>query len=355
MMPCFLNLLRPSRTFLAVVLCLTVLLGCAEADEATSLTIQSKFIAPEAGPRERTAQFLPLVGPLFQPEAEISGMAWHGDVLVLLPQYPHKWDHSLFGLHRADLARAIAGEANLILEPFPIPLHGSVGLLKLQGFEGLEAIAFSGDTVYLVSEANMKTQMQGYLIAGTVQSDLAAIDLDLEQVAILPPQTQIMNQAYEALIPTQYGVGSVYEVNGAELNAIPNMLMHGPDLLPLEAIAMPHVEYRLTDATEVNAAGEFWMFNFHWPGSKRLMPARDPIADRWGEGPSQAQSDIVERILKFQLTSTGVELVDEPPLELQLLNSTIARNWEGMALWEDEGFLIVTDQFPTTLLAYVAR
>ncbi len=354
-MPGFQYLLYPLRSFLAGVLCLAVLAGCTTADTYSPLTFPNEFIAPELGPRERTVQFLPLVGPLFQPEAEISGMSWHGDVLVLLPQYPHKWDHSLFGLHRADLARAIAGEAGLFLEPFPIPLHGSVGLRQLQGFEGLEAIAFSGDTVYLVSEANMKSQMQGYLVAGTVKSDLTAIELNLEQVSVLLPQTQIMNQSYEALIPMHSGVGSVFEVNGAELNAHPNVLMHGPELLPLEAIAMPHVEYRLTDATEVNASGEFWMFNFHWPGSKRLMPARDPIVDRWGEGPSQAQSDIVERILKFQLTSSGVKLVDEPPLELQLLNSTVARNWEGIALWEDEGFLIVTDQFPTTLLAYVAR
>ena len=346
--------------FLKVVMALGVAMSllavCTAADTTAPLPVPHEFIVPEFGPQEREAQILPLVGPLLQPEAEISGMAWYRDVLVLLPQYPHKWDHSLFGLHKADLAKAIAEESDLVLKPFPIPLHGSTTMRQLDGFEGLEAIAFVGDTVYLLSEASMENYMQGYLLAGTIWPDLSAIEMDMTQITVLASQTKFMNQSYEALIRTPDGIASVYEVNGAEINPEPYALLNGPDLVPRPAIRMPHVEYRLTDATEVNAAGEFWMFNFHWPGSKRLMPKRDPIAERWGEGPSQSQSDIVERILKFRFTSTGsVELVDESPLEVQLLNETVARNWEGIALWEDEGFLIATDYFPTTVLAFIPR
>ena len=343
------------KALAAAAVALSLLAACTAADTTVPLPLPHQFRVPEPGPPERKAQILPLAGPLLHPDAEISGMAWYGDILVLLPQYPHKWEHSLFGLHRADLARAIAGESDLTLEPFPIPLHGSTAMRHLAGFEGLEAIAFVDDTVYLLSEATMQNHMQGYLLAGTVLPDFSALAMDMTQVAVLAAQTEFMNQSYEALIQVPDGIVSVYEANGAGINRDPHVLVHGPDLAPRPVVAMPHVEYRLTDATAVNAAGEFWMVNFHWPGSQHLMPRQDPIAERWGEGPSQAQSDIVERILKFRLTRTGVELIDEPPLELQLQNETVARNWEGIALWEDEGFLLVTDRFPTTVLAYIVR
>jgi len=339
----------------AVVVAMSLLAVCTATASPVPFSSPNDFIAPEHGPGERKVQILPLTGPLLQPEAEISGMAWYEDILVLLPQYPHKWGHNLFGLHKADLARAIAGESDFVLEPFPIPLHGSATMRHLEGFEGLEAIAFVGNTVYVLSEAAMENSMQGYLLTGVVRPDLSAVVVDMTQVMVLAPQTDLGNQSYEALLRVPNGIASVYEVNGAGVNPEPKALVHGLDLRPLPTIAMPQVEYRLTDATAVNAAGEFWMFNFHWPSDKRLIPRQEPIAERWGQGPSQAQSDIVERILKFRVTDAGVELTDEPPLELQLLNTVIARNWEGIALWEDEGFLLATDRFPTTILAYIAR
>ena len=347
--------MRSLKLFLTAVVAIWVLASCVASHQSAPWSFPSEFISPEAGPQEGVAQILPLVGPLSQPESEISGMAWYGDILVLLPQYPHRWDHSLYGLHRKDLAKVIAGGVDLNLEPFPIPLIGSAEMRQLEGYEGLEAIAFDGNRVFLVSEANMKTHMQGYLMSGTIQADLSEIKLDLDKVVVLAPQNSIMNQSYEALVLSPSGIASVFEANGAEVNLDPSVLLFDKELNPLTSLKMPNIEYRLTDATTVGKSGEFWMFNFHWPGSKRLMPDGDPIAERWGEGPSQAQTDIVERILKFRIVSTGVELVDEPPLQLQLLNSTVARNWEGIVLWEDNGFLIVTDKFPTTSLAYVAR
>lgn len=338
--------------------CLALLWGlasCVSTQPASPWSIPSEFIAPDPGPQEGVVQVLPLAGPLSKPEAEISGMAWYGDVLVLLPQYPHRWNHSLYGLHRSDLEEAIEGASDFKLEPFPIPLAGSAGMGQLEGYEGLEAIAFGDDTVYFLAEANMKTHMQGYLLSGTVKADLSRIELNLENVIVLAPQTRIMNQSYEAMVLSPNGIASFFEANGAEVNLAPEVLLHDVDLNPLATLKMPAIEYRLTDATTVNMSGEFWMFNFHWPGSKRLMPLVDPIAERWGEGPSQSQTDIVERILKFRIAGATVELVDEPPLELQLLNSTVARNWEGIVLWKDEGFLLVTDKFPTTSLAFVAR
>lgn len=349
--------LRGNCHILTVLVCLNCLIaGCVVVQPAFELGPPKEFVAPDPVSLEREIVLLPISGQLGLPEVELSGLAWHGDTLVLLPQYPHKWGHSLFGLRRADLASAIKNPDGAPLEPFLIPLKGSEKLDEaLEGYEGLEAVAFVDDQAYLLSEANMKTHMQGYILTGRVEEVPKAIQLDLGSVQTLFPQSRFMNQAYEALLPLNADIAAIFEANGRHVNEQPRLLTFGRQLEPRAMLSMAAVEYRLTDATALNEAGEFWMLNFHWPGSRSLMPPTDPIAEKWGEGPSQADSDIVERILKFKVTEAGVQLTEDPPLEFQLLNGVVARNWEGIALWGSDGFLVVTDQFPTTLLAYVAR
>lgn len=304
---------------------------------------------------ERPATLLSLQGSLTQPEAEVSGLAWYGDTLVLLPQYPHRWGNNLYGLRRQDIAAALQGDSTRGLEPFPIPLASADALRVLEGYEGVEAIAFQGDTVFISVEARMRGFMQGYLIQGAVTGDLEAIRLDPQSTVTLAPQTRFMNKAYEALLPLPDGVAALYEVNGQETNAAPVALRYARALPSLSALPFPSIEYRITDATAIQADGTFWVVNFHWPGEKRIQPAADGISERWLKGPSHARTDIVERILALRYRQGRIELVDAPPIEIAILNETVARNWEGIALWGQEGFLIVTDQFPTTLLAFVAR
>ena len=55
----------------------------------------------------------------------------------------------------------------------------------------------------------------------------------------------------------------------------------------------------------------------------------------------------------MEIRDGRIELVDRPPVELVLLDEVVARNWEGIVRWADEGVLVVTDRFPTTLLAFV--
>jgi hypothetical protein len=56
------------------------------------------------------------------------------------------------------------------------------------------------------------------------------------------------------------------------------------------------------------------------------------------------------------LTHEGIALADRPPLQLALsddLLGMIGRNWEGLARLDPRGFLLVTDTFPGTILAFV--
>ena len=60
----------------------------------------------------------------------------------------------------------------------------------------------------------------------------------------------------------------------------------------------------------------------------------------------------VARLLEFELTETGIELADRPPIQLEL-HPLELRNWEGIVRLEDRGFLLVTDKFPETILGFV--
>ena len=303
---------------------------------------------PEQAPR-----LIPLKGPVAEPEAEISGMDWHGDVLVLLPQYPDRYGHNLFGLRHRDLAEALAGAGDNPIEPFPIPLVNGHDLRNLDGYEGLEAIVFSGSRFYLAVEGRAKGRMLGYLIPGMVVGDLDGLELDLAAAVPLPPQTRLMNKAYETLVMQGSQVVAIHELAGRETNPDRHALLFSPELEALGTLEAPEVEFRITDATRLDPQGRFWSINFHWPGEKQLPTRIDAIRDRWGEGDSHKGVEIVERLLEMEFRDGRIELVDRPPVELVLLDEVVARNWEGVVRWDDTGLLVATDRFPTTLLAFV--
>ena len=56
---------------------------------------------------------IPLSGAVAKPSAEVSGLAWYGDYLILLPQYPDfangEWDGAIYALPRANLLAYLAG------------------------------------------------------------------------------------------------------------------------------------------------------------------------------------------------------------------------------------------------------
>ena len=94
------------------------------------------------------------------------------------------------------------------------------------------------------------------------------------------------------------------------------------------------------------------MTSYFFPGDRALADSRAR-----GGGVSHAQSAHVERLVELQLQQTprAVVRTTTPPLYLRLANTP--RNWEGVVRFDRDarhGFLMVTDRYPTTLLAYVA-
>ena len=278
--------------FIAMALATIVILCSCQPLEVPGEQQASNLIASDPTPApvlerhpEQKPQLIPLTGDIAGPEAEISGLAWFGDVLVLLPQYPRLFNHSLFGIRRAALAEAISNPSGSALEPFPIPLLNGEELGHLDGYEGLEAIVFSDSRFYVAVEGRSRGSMLAYLIPGTVVGEAEELQLDVASAISLPPQTNLMNKAYETLLLHGTDIIAIHELSGRDLNPDRHALRLTAELEPLADMDMPEVEFRITDATALDHQGRFWVANFHWPGEKQLPAQYDGIRQRWGKAP----------------------------------------------------------------------
>lgn len=375
---------------LLVLFMSTLLLGCRQPDAApTAVPPTTTSIPPTAtllpstatptqlpatavpptqtpipAPAEAAPVEIPLAGPADDANAEFSGMAWFGDWLILLPQYPtfasNGEDGLLFALPKADILAFLDGSLPGPLTPLEIPFIGNLGR-QLSGFEGFEAITFSdatasgatdsGTNAYLTVETS-PGNMLGYLVSGQMAPDLSQFVLDTDTTTPIQPQADSRNHTDETILLVNDELVTIYEVNGRTIT--PNPVAHRfatTTLQPVDTLPFPNIEYRVTDATAVDANGRFWVINYFFPGDTDLRPASDPITAASGQGTTHAQFNQVERLLELQIQDNAITFTDSIPIQLQLIAD--ARNWEGITRLDDRGFLLVTDKFPTTLLAFV--
>ena len=286
-------------------------------------------------------------------------MAWYGDTLILLPQYPSRLsdqgDGAVFALAREDILAFLDGEGSSVLEPVPVLLEAPDLAQQIQGFEGYEAIVFDGDRVFATIEAGRGGSTMGYLVTGTMAPDRSALRLDPSTLTEIEPQADLSNMTDETLLVAGDRLVTIYEANGPAVNAVPVAHLFDSTLAPVGTIPFPSIEYRITDATALDAALRFWAINYFWPGDTKLKPGLDLIAASFGEGPTHARFTTVERLVEFQYDAKGISLTGAPPLQLKLIDDDRARNWEGIVRLDDRGFLLVTDKHPETILGFVAR
>ena len=60
----------------------------------------------------------------------------------------------------------------------------------------------------------------------------------------------------------------------------------------------------------------------------------------------------MERLVELNYSSDGITLADSAPIQLTL-DGDNARNLEGLVVLDNQGFLMVTDKFPSTMLIFV--
>jgi len=310
-------------------------------------------------PVETPVRPIALAGPITDPAAEISGLSWWQDQLVLLPENMNRYRNrarrgAVFVLREADLLAYLAAPHPAPLTPFEVPVQADQPLNAVPGFDGYEALAFGPDQrVYTLIEAFDPdgAGMVGYLVGGRVVGDLAAIELDLARRVALPGQTDYLNMAYESLIVDGERVIVLHEINGPRVNPAPRALVFDLDLAPLGALPMAPLDYRLTDVTAPDAAGRAWGINYFFPGEVFLHPSSEPLAERYGVGATHAQYAQVERLVALEIGADGITLADGPPVPFALEEAP--RNWEGIARLGERGLLLVTDRFPDTRLGFV--
>ena len=300
---------------------------------------------------------IPLTGPVAQPNAEISGMAWYGDAesefqLILLPQYPSRLGNALFALPQTAILAYLDGTGAAALEPQSIALDDAGIAKQIDLFQGYEAIAFSGERVFLTIEAGRGAAMMGYLVAGTLAPDLSTLALDAGRITPIAPQSALDNTTDEALLIVGDVLVTLYEENGIDVNPSPVAHRFDFELNALDSVPFPNIEYRITDAADLESEGYFWAMNYFFPGDKAQAP-EDPLIAIYGQGQTHSQNAWVERLLLFQYAESGITLVDQAPIPLEL--SDEARNWEGVVKLDERGFLLVTDKHPETILGFVKQ
>ncbi len=344
----------PVRWRVRVLVLSLGLAGCA-SKSAPTVPLAEVPPALRGTAPEQAVTLLSLSGPLQSANAELSGLAWYGDHLVMLPQFPGWEDDGaacLYTVSKADILARLDHTASGPLEPRCI-VFDSGGLEKgITGFEGYEAIGFSGDQAYLTVETHRRTG-KGFLVTGRIAPDLSVLKLEASPQATLSLPAEVSNAGFEALVVGEDRVLALYEANGANVNQAPAAESFDRSMAHSGRLMLPAIEYRLTDASSLDAAGRFWVMNYSYPAtSHHFKPAPDPLMARYGTGPTHAQKPQVERLIELQVTPAGIVLTDRPPIQLQLSNEA-PRNWEGMVRLDDRGFLLVTDRFPGTLLGYV--
>ncbi len=311
--------------------------------------------APPPAISEHPVTEIPLTGPIANRSAEVSGLAWYGDWLILLPQYPDFTSGSdafLYALAKTDIL-AFINDGITPPEPIQIPFIAP-GLDEIDDYEGFEAIAFDGNTAYLTIEASPREGMRGYLVSGEMAEDLSKLVVDTTVLTEILPQNDIKNKAEEALFIADGRIVTLYETYGADVTDSPVAHRFDEDLAAVDTIPFPAIEYRLTDATAVDEDGRFWAINYFFPGDIQLIASDDPIADQYGQGETHQKYPYVERLVQFQYSDGGIALTNTPPIQIQLI-ALDARNWEGLARLDDLGFLLATDKYPTTILGFVAK
>ena len=289
---------------------------------------------------------------------EASGLAWFGDYLIILPQYPHKVskknDGALLYLTRAEIEAYLFTDSKKALEPRTVKLiaEGLDSLGKRRG-SGYEAVTIKGNDIYLTIESIDNEIASSYLVAGKIFGDLDSIVVTPSFKYAITSNSGLFNIGEESIINYNNEIICIHEANGKN-----NTMQHSAFVLNTAdftstKIDFPVIEYRITDATSVDSLGNFWVVNYYYPGEESLLkPSNDYYSEKYGIGRTNYRFSPIERLIKLQIVGNKIRYTNEAPIYLELGDDK-GSNWEGIVELEGKGFLIITDYYPRTLFAFV--
>ena len=174
-----------------------------------------------------------------------------------------------------------------------------------------------------------------------------------------PPRiaTALRNKSFEALVSLPdaepCGVIALHEINVLPLRA-PSALAIDCDLeRAVQRVEMNPVLFRLTAATESDSSGRFWAISYAITRGQRVLRSRATFGlYRRASTPRIPTRRSVERLVELQYlrSETGEQLIrrtKRPPVYLRSRDDDGAsRNWEGLARWDANRLLLITDRYP---------
>ena len=69
------------------------------------------------------------------------------------------------------------------------------------------------------------------------------------------------------------------------------------------------------------------------------------------EGATHKMYDHVERLVEYKIYKNKIQRTAKDPV--QFVINKESRNWEGVVRFDNKGFIVVVDEYPRTILAFV--
>ncbi len=295
-----------------------------------------------------------LTGEATEQSLEMSGLAWYNDYLILMPQYVNESKPRFYYLKKSTINDWLNGNKEKPLNPSKIDIIMPDYFNSIKGYQGFEAICFIGNKAYLIIETKNNNLMKSFIVKGSMDIKNKTLIIDPEKkVEILLP-VNIKNMGYESILKYKYRLMVLFEANGINVNSDPKASFYNSSLKQKGHISFPNIEYRITDATELDDQGRFWAINFFWPGEKkRLNPGKDLVLNNTVKGETHQEFEHVERLVEFKIDGKNIYKTNSLPIQLKLNQNS--RNWEGVVRMENKGFLMIVDEHPRTILAFIKK
>lgn len=278
---------------------------------------------------------LPLGAKLSERGIQISGLAWfqprdtaqEPQLLFISQSVWSEW--TILSAPRSAITAAIETSAPIEAQSVAVEAEP-----ELDGFDGLEAAAVHGDEIYLLIEERFG---KARLAHGDITTAEGQLKITLRPETIpLEPRNARPNLTCEALCMGDGNLWVFEEVSCAsgDLPARAFEVFEGRHL------SFAAINDRITDATPLDSAGRFWITAYEY-------------RNEFGCDPPDPRSP--ERIIELQYADGGIKATGRAiDLNTGRPKDAPARNWEGIARWDNHHLLIINDDrpslAPTTLL-----
>lgn len=288
-----------------------------------------------------------LEGDIAERTIEASGLAWYKDNLIILPQFPHKWDNQFDGaiyfIPKVRIESYINGENRnpINAEKIQFVAEGLDEIGKRKG-SGYEALMFIDDTIFLSIESIRSDESSSFIVKGNIDFNAKKIVLNSDSKFEIKSQTMIHNMGEESILEYENNIYAIHEANGENISKSPFATRLNNDLSKNEKVSIPNIDFRITDATSVDSIGKFYAINYFYPGEFNKLKPNLKEEDK---------DKAIEQILEFQILENKIVRTDRNPYIISKSIDKNGHNWEGIVKLNN-GFLLITDMFPKTILEY---